>query len=416
MKRTIASLLAAVLLMSAGLPISAFSDEGMAVSETIAGNGAIEVSLGQAIPVKGMVSFNVTLSKESGTTIGNQTIALSNGTGETSQRTAKFENLAGGRYTLTAESDGYRTFTQTVDVEEGYTYKLNVSNGFLAGYTYQKNDVHPGVLLAGDLDGNAKVDAVDAKLLVSSMDQNSRRDLNGDGVVTLADLQMLTASMKEDRDLAATVKPTISSSLISLEKDPHTSTTGTLENLMSGDGSVTLAPASGSEISKEAPVVLNFDFSKSVQNTKMEGLSLKTGNDSIVNGIVQVIYIDKNGEEVPVDLPIQEGTQFLLASNVQVNKEADGTLVVDFGEKVAVKKVTLTINKMEKNNNLAEISKVEFLNDMDTRIPPPTMDIPENVTAKPGSAAFTVTWSPCNNVTGYEVLISATPKKDLLKK
>ena len=145
MKRTIASLLAAVLLMSAGLPISAFSDEGMAVSETIAGNGAIEVSLGQAIPVKGMVSFNVTLSKESGTTIGNQTIALSNGTGETSQRTAKFENLAGGRYTLTAESDGYRTFTQTVDVEEGYTYKLNVSNGFLAGYTYQKNDVHPGV-------------------------------------------------------------------------------------------------------------------------------------------------------------------------------------------------------------------------------------------------------------------------------
>ncbi len=416
MKRTIASLLAAVLLMSAGLPISAFSDEGVAVSETIAGNGAIEVSLGQAIPVKGMVSFNVTLSKESGTTIGNQTIALSNETGETSQRTARFDNLAGGRYTLTAESDGYRTFTQTVDVEEGYTYKLNVSNGFLEGYTYQKNDVHPGVLLAGDLDGNAKVDAADAKLLVGSMDQNSRRDLNGDGVVTLADLQMLTASMEEDRDLTATVKPTISSSLISLEKDPNTAVTGALESLIDGKDSVTLAPANGSEISDKAPVVLNFDFSKSVKNTKMEGLSLKTGDDSIANGIVQVTYINENGEEVTVDLPIQsERIQFLLASNVQVNKEADGTLVVDFGEKVAVKKVTLTINKMEKNNNLAEISKVEFLNDMDTRIPPPTMDIPENVTAQAGSAAFTVTWSPCNNVTGYEVLISGNTKEGFAK-
>ncbi|MCI8361372.1 MAG: hypothetical protein HFE86_08570 [Clostridiales bacterium] len=417
MKRIVASLVAVVLMVAIWLPISVFSNEAEgtdldgAVSETLPGNGGIEVSFGQAILVKGPVSFNVTLSREDHTTIGNQVVSLSDQPGEKSRRTALFDNLAGGAYILTAEGDGYRTFTQTIDVEEGYTYKLNVNNGFLAGYTYAEKDVHPGVLLAGDLDKNDKVDEADAQLLVDSMDQNSKRDLNGDGVVTLADLQMLAASLKENRDFSATVKPAVSSSMITLKKDENTTVTGELEGLITGENSVTLSPASGGDISAEAPVTLHFDFSQSMKRVEAEGLSLNTGSDSIANGALQVTYED-NGEEVTADVPIQSGDiHFLLASSVQVNKEADGTLVVHFGEKVAVKKVTLTISKMEKNNNLAEISQVEFLNDMESRVPPPTMDIPKNVTATPDSAAFTVTWDRCNNVTGYEVLVSGNTKE-----
>lgn len=67
-------------------------------------------------------------------------------------------------------------------------------------------------------------------------------------------------------------------------------------------------------------------------------------------------------------------------------------MVVDFKGQVAVKKVTIVIEGTKKNNNLAEISKVEFLNNMENRIPAPTMDIPQGLKAEAGSASFILNW------------------------
>ena len=53
---------------------------------------------------------------------------------------------------------------------------------------------------------------------------------------------------------------------------------------------------------------------------------------------------------------------------------------------------------------------MEFVNDMESRIPPPTMDIPEGLTAVTESQAFTLTWNPAVNVTGYEVKITLGDK------
>ena len=63
--------------------------------------------------------------------------------------------------------------------------------------------------------------------------------------------------------------------------------------------------------------------------------------------------------------------------------------------RIAVKKVTLTIQGMQNNNNLAEISKVEFVNGMENRIPKPDMDIPTNLAVETGSEEFTLTWDAC---------------------
>ncbi|MFQ7279724.1 MAG: hypothetical protein ACLRQP_14715 [Bacteroides caccae] len=46
---------------------------------------------------------------------------------------------------------------------------------------------------------------------------------------------------------------------------------------------------------------------------------------------------------------------------------------------------------MQNNNNLAEISKVEFVNGMENRIPKPDMDIPTNLAVETGSEEFTLT-------------------------
>lgn len=67
---------------------------------------------------------------------------------------------------------------------------------------------------------------------------------------------------------------------------------------------------------------------------------------------------------------------------------------------------------MQNNNNLAEISKVEFVNGMENRIPKPDMDIPTNLAVETGSEEFTLTWDACKNVTGYEVLIEHNGEQD----
>lgn len=74
------------------------------------------------------------------------------------------------------------------------------------------------------------------------------------------------------------------------------------------------------------------------------------------------------------------------------SEEADATakqpLVIDLGGKIAVKRVVIRIFGSTKTNNLVEISKVEFLNDTENRIPEPEMDIPKNVQAKGSNKAL----------------------------
>ena len=92
--------------------------------------------------------------------------------------------------------------------------------------------------------------------------------------------------------------------------------------------------------------------------------------------------------------------------------DEDGNIQIHLGSQIAVKKVTLTIQGMQNNNNLAEISKVEFVNGMENRIPKPDMDIPTNLAVETGSEEFTLTWDACKNVTGYEVLIEHNGEQD----
>ena len=84
--------------------------------------------------------------------------------------------------------------------------------------------------------------------------------------------------------------------------------------------------------------------------------------------------------------------------------DKQGNIRISLGSQVAIKKVTLIIKGVQ-NNNLAEISSVEFVNGMEERIPRPEMNIPEGFQAEAGNAAINLSWKPSVNVTGYEVLI-----------
>lgn len=99
-----------------------------------------------------------------------------------------------------------------------------------------------------------------------------------------------------------------------------------------------------------------------------------------------------------------------------VKVDADGSLVVDFGTQVAVKKVSITITGTKKNQKLADIAKVEFVNDMDKRIPAPELNIPkfdmDAISKSINNEEFTIHWKAESNVTGYDLFISGPVKKE----
>ena len=65
---------------------------------------------------------------------------------------------------------------------------------------------------------------------------------------------------------------------------------------------------------------------------------------------------------------IDENTSRRSATTATAVRKADGSIVIDLKEQIAIKKVTIVVTATATNTNLTEIAKVEFLNDMESRI------------------------------------------------
>ena len=92
-------------------------------------------------------------------------------------------------------------------------------------------------------------------------------------------------------------------------------------------------------------------------------------------------------------------------------------MILDLGKQIAVKRVTIKITGIRKEEPLVNIAKVEFVNDMENRIPAPELNIPEPTAPKSGDQSLTISWKAQTNVTGYEIFVSGNVgKKDSQKK
>ena len=314
-------------------------------------------------------------------------------------------------------------------MKEGVYSTVTLYTDLLAGY--QDNEAHPGVIRLGDANGDGKLTGEDADTIVAAMqnDYNALADLNRDGVVNLIDLQYLAANLQQGEtqiaDVYSTIETRVPDTLAKPSQDENTQVQGDLSAVVGGNETVSLQPSSG-QISENNPVSVNFDFAASDTETvteadlpKMEGMTIASPVDNdngITEGTVTVTYLE-NGEEKTIEAAINNGSKArsfslfaLFSESPTVTRQSDGTLVVNFGKQVAVKKVTLKITATQ-SNNLAEISNVEFLNGMENRIPAPELDIPQNLAATAGDKEFTVTWKEAQNVTGYELEISGQTKE-----
>ncbi len=91
--------------------------------------------------------------------------------------------------------------------------------------------------------------------------------------------------------------------------------------------------------------------------------------------------------------------------------EMDGSFVLDFGTQIAVKRVTIRITGTKQTEALAEIARVQFVNNMEDRIPAPNLNIPEIREILSKNEELEVDWNEQANVTGYEIEISGPVKK-----
>ncbi len=403
--------------------IQSLNDEDAQPKEVKEDAGQIDVTIQSAVVLKKAVDFTVSLTgKES------KKIELKASDQETTDARATFTGLKSGKYTLTVTAPGFAKYTQDIQVD-GWAYAVKLMTGFVEGYTYEKGSAHPGVLLIGDVDGDGDVDDKDKDALVDAIDAQTEKgsgqktglfDLNGDSKTDIVDLEYFAKGYKVDKDtVAAVVKNVPESSVKAAAGSDKTEVKGTLSNLLKDEGNpVELSRKDGKKIGADTPVSVSFDISET-KGRSIDGIVIDTARgDQITDAHVEIAYIDESGQEQHVskkiDVPVAEGIDFLLeSSNVKVTRSGDGSIHIDLGSQIAVKKVTLTITGMKNNNNLAQISKVEFVNGMEKRIPEPKMDIPENLKVQTGNKMFSVIWDNCVNVTGYEVKISHGGKEEV---
>lgn len=398
-----------------------------AAEKAPANTGEINVYVSPALAIDSSVEFNAVLTGQN--VNDSKTILLSSNSQSVNENqdarnnsSAEFVGLEDGEYTLKITAPGFADYSQNIKVD-GQAYAVKLMTGFAKGISYEENSPHPGVLVIGDVNDDGSVNENDKNSLIDIIDNGKTSeegfplaDLNGDGEINLVDLDYLAKGYNIDKDTAAVPEKSIPSSVISADVGKGTVFEGKLEDLFTGGEGVVLSAENGQPISQDNPLSFSVDIAQNGNASNADGIIISAAEaNPISKGLLDIVY-EADGQEYTAKAVIEYGVHHLLDDeSVTVTQDDEGNIEIDLGEQIAVKKVTISIYGMLNNNNLAEISQVEFLNGMENRIPEPEMDIPENLTAKAGSKQFSLSWDSCANVTGYEVMIKQGVDYEVVK-
>ncbi len=389
--------------------------------------GRLDVTIVSALEAKKPIDFKASVSGANAAVLEPKTITLAaaeNGQANASRASAVFTGLMPQEYTVTVTAPGFATYTQKITIENSLEYKIQLMTGPVEGYG---ENGRPGVLRIGDVNGDGLIDDADKNSLVDVLEGAAgaglQTDLNGDGQTNIVDLEYFAKSYQEP-DVLASVQTRVPEGAVTVSPNSVNVVKGAIEDLLTSQGGqVELSPANEAAISESNSVDVEFKLDET-KEFPMGGVVIQSSAENpITNAEIIFTYEDENGQEVEAkaqynEATAQEEVYYLLRSEaaqalgVTVTRDASGAICLNLGAQVPVKKVTIRITGVKKNNNLAEISKVEFIGDMASRIPEPQMDIPQNLVIDNASQSFTVSWKPCLNVTGYEVWVAAQEAVD----
>lgn len=360
----------------------------------------------------------------------------------------KAENVPAGEYLLKLEAEYFfQDYEQIVTVEEGAKTTLVLSNNYSSYRGDGKNS--PGVFAIGDLNKDNVIDSADSDILIENAGQkryikelgengiekevvndefNKIYDLNYDGEINVGDLAIIANNMDMQKREATPIV-TVISSAVTIDAESSSvseSSERPLSTIMEDhEKMIILAPENKEqEISQENPIQIKMDISSTVPvdgmvitapaetGPKSGTIEVEVINEDDPNGapeIITVPIVDANAQQ-PSKSPMRARSKVAPVAKATAIRQADGSIIIDLGRQVAIKKVTIVVTATASSANLTEIAKVEFLNDMESRIPEPELNIPQNIKVDGIGDSFTVSWDPETNVAGYQVAISAKDK------
>lgn len=369
-----------------------------------------------------------------------------------------YVNVEPGKYEIAVTADKFATYYQEIvvadDVPRSYTVKISAWDQLDAD-----GSSRAGIIYYGDVNGDDAIDANDVDKMVNVLDagmgsdaESLDCDLTGSGDVSLADLQVLAEGYGRDAVTSSVApKPLITGVTVSenvvIPEDSQIVDVSEVVGNPDERTSLKLATDQDAGISAENPITMVLDnLQDQLKGEEIGCITIKPPLNvsdagevtphphSVTGGTVEVLYDDENGEEQTIEVQIAEPAaasaleqmasfvgllpqKAYAAEQMRAHFDAAGNIIIDFGKKIAIKKVTLTVTKTrasDGNLNLAEISSVEFLNGTEDLIAPPELNIPKGLAATPGSKQFTVSWGQEPNVTGYEVSIALDGNEQIL--
>lgn len=318
------------------------------------------------------------------------------------------------------------TFTTPLsDVEEENLYTLSISG---AGYqTLYIPDIDlsrtaksitvgtgDGTFAYGDLNGDNQLNEKDISILEEKI-------LANDETIGLTDYTKLVSSVKQIEKLDAEALQSLVQSTYFLdlfdevEIDENeidaTISSGELSDLFQTDNTtpVIFQPTEDAEEISIPIDIVDKD------GLELSEIQIKTpSTQEALSGEVMIEYIDENGKEQTQYISFAEGTQIISASDEAniaegislmsvINEEAEANVVViSLGTRVAVKKITVTI-ELDEDSNPVAIQEVTFLQDIVPENPYSSDGLIENLSLSSGDKSISLKWDVAPNVGGYRV-------------
>lgn len=465
MKKVISGALAAAIITS-NLPLRVLAEEVNPIVEptdskeenTVERTGYIEVDINLDMPIYSNKGITVALKadgKELATVDGStstgsfgkgssytvESLGLGRNTevgedGKIYAYRVTFKNLPAGtgeKYRIALSGNGFSN-VESDDIEiNNYSKRIIVNN---AGKSENRESENESLLPIGDVNNDKIVENADYDAVFAAIGGTTEEyDLNRDGKVNIADLQYVHDNMgRKAGSLAAKNTEWIPT----IEKVEAKGTDGTVipkENIEkifdgSSDSSLSISAPSSEKISESNAAQLSLDLSGQAEEStgtntvKMQYLSIlgtvKNGSIIINGDTANPITFDENGN-------IKDNTNTRKSNKNQANlistretEKASNEIVIDLGKQIAVSQITINVTGVSDDRNLAEIAKVEFLNNIYKEIPKPEISIPSitsvTTSTSTGNEYMYVKWeSKDQNLTGYELKVEEIDEKGNIK-
>lgn len=280
-----------------------------------------------------------------------------------------------------------KSYNLTIDGDKYIKTSINLDTTHFS----KRVDINTSsVFILGDVNNDETIDNNDLKILEQNLNkENSKYDLNGDGIITISDIAIVNKNMKATAKANIYDTTAIPSSIekkvdiSEMESGSKIEGAGTIQDIFKPEGELKLAPKENSDV-----VSLPISFNNPEEISEFS-ISLPYG---VSEEDIKINFYDESNDqiEVPKEQPLR----------IRNKRSAETVVTINLGKRVPVKKITVDVKPKE--DGFVVIKQVTFLKDIvdnsileDTKV--------KNINATALNKSIKLSWGAVPNVTGYKI-------------